>query len=588
VSFARWPNADDSDKLLFSMTRFSASPLAVALALVLAFANCAFGLKVESAMWGFDGKVVAGKFNLLSVLVSHSGGTAYDGEISLQEYSGTQSPIGAPQVQKIYVTPGTQRWVQFTPFTTSEANGWKLRWQKGAHDLDAPTLDAPATVLLIDAASPYATRAQLRAFAEDLFPTSVAATDGLDQLVLDHVPRWDGPRREAFLDWLRKGGVVHVLRGAEGHPVFEGELEILNTAAPKARVGAGSVVRHDITRAECNDTFLAKAGFPIRGNVNEQGTYPVFYGFHQSLLQKLAGLTRPNVQWWLLYLLTIAYLVVIGPVHYRWSRKVDYRLAIGGFLGTVGVFSVAFMLGGSRGAGEIQTAHTVSIAQPLGGKRWDVMQWSCAFATSGNRYRLTHEAPWNSYSAPSESEAVNGYAAIGKGGFLEVDIPLYSSRPYVHRAVMDGPDADLQIVEWKPDRIVLKPGKELPGKFIDCIARWSDRVMPLKSEGGNWVWVDKDGARPLSEFFSDTALQRFGFDGRRSFVARDVFVPLTAMHYGDLKGLPNRVSRRPFPADHMQVLLWADAPESFAMRGKGFHDEEGWVLYVLNVFRPQP
>jgi hypothetical protein len=126
---------------------------------------------------------------------------------------------------------------------------------------------------------------------------------------------------------------VHVIRGADGYPVFDGDLAVLNTSQPKERVGGGTVARHDTTRAECSAFFLEKAGFAPRGILNPPGEYPVLYGFHQGLLQKLASLTKPDVQWWLLYLLTIAYLVVIGPVHYRWSRKVDYRIAIGGFSG---------------------------------------------------------------------------------------------------------------------------------------------------------------------------------------------------------------------------------------------------------------
>jgi hypothetical protein len=88
-------------------------------------------------------------------------------------------------------------------------------------------------------------------------------------------------------------------------------------------------------------------------------------------LKGLAALTKPEVAWWLLYLLTIAYLVIIGPVHYRWSRNIDYRLAIGGFLGTVAVFAVAFIIAGRRGSGETQTVNSIAIARALPGGRWD-------------------------------------------------------------------------------------------------------------------------------------------------------------------------------------------------------------------------
>ena len=412
------------------MIRTSVLPLVFAVALGLSISSSA--LEVKEARWGFDGKVVAGKFNILSVLVDEPGPAPFDGEISLSETRGAESTVGAPQVQKVYVTPGTRRWVQFAPFVTTK-DKWKLRWGKtGSFTLEEVSTDAPATVLLLDPNSPFSSSAEIRAFAEDLFPTSVVATEGLDQLVIDHVPRWDAPRREAFLDWLRRGGVVHVIRGADGYPVFDGDLAVLNTSQPKERVGGGTVARHDTTRAECSAFFLEKAGFAPRGILNPPGEYPVLYGFHSGLLQKLASLTKPDVQWWLLYLLTIAYLVVIGPVHYRWSRKVDYRIAIGGFLGTVTVFSMAFIFAGSRGAGEIQTVHTLAIAQSLGEKRWDVMQWASAFATTGDTYRLTHAAAWNLYAAPSDAEAVNGYILNGKGGYFEVDVNVAGMNIIAH------------------------------------------------------------------------------------------------------------------------------------------------------------
>lgn len=571
------------------MTRPSVLPLVFALAFAAVSSPRASALEVKEVRWGFDGKAVYGKFNLLSVLVAEQGPGAFDGDISLIETRGSDAPVGAPQVQKVYVTPGTERWLQFAPFVTSK-DGWKLHWGKsGHHEFDGPADDAPATVFLLDPNGTFASRAPLRAFPEDLFPTSVVLTDGLDQLVLDHVPRWDAPRREAFLDWLRRGGVVHVVRGPSGPPVFEGDLVPLNIASPKERLGAGFIARHDISAEDCNDRFLQSAGFPLRGNLKDPNEYDIFYGFDSTVLQGLAGMTKPAVQWWLLYLLTIAYLIVIGPVHYRWSRKVDYRVAIGGFLGTVAAFSLAFIFAGSRGTGEIQTAHTIAIAHALGDKRWDVMQWVSAFATTGDKYRLTHPAPWNAYAAPSEAESVNGAVLNGKGGYLEVDIPLYSSRPFVHRGVMPGPSAAAQVLEWKDDRVVVQLPADFPSDFIAARARRGDQFLPLRKEGSNWVCDEKSAvAMDADTFFVREKLQRSMYEVRGNFEPPSLFMPLAASFYGDVKGFPNRVSRRRMPPDQMQLLLYASAPQSFEMQGKGFHGEKGWVLYIIDLFRPTP
>ena len=128
---------------------------------------------------------------------------------------------------------------------------------------------------------------------------------------------------------------------------------------------------------------------------------------------------------------------MVGPVHYRYGRKIDYRVSIAAFLGTVALFGWLFSVIGRRGYGESQTVHSLAIAHSLGGARHDVTQWISAFATRGDLYTLTHEAPANLYAAPS-MEAINGRILNGKDGRFLADIPLYSSRQFVHRAAMTG------------------------------------------------------------------------------------------------------------------------------------------------------
>jgi len=244
---------------------------------------------------------------------------------------------------------------------------------------------------------------------------------------------------------------------------------------------------------------------------------------------------------------------------------------------------------GSRGAGEIQTVHTVAIAQSLGEKRWDVMQWASAFATTGDTYRLTHAAAWNLYAAPSDAEAVNGYILNGKGGYFEVDIPLYSSRPFVHRGVMPGPSAGVQVVEWSPDRIVLNIGPDFASGVLECVARRRGSMLAFGQDGNTWVWDKKSNSAPsVDDLFSPERLRHFNTERGGSFDPKETFIPLAATFFGDVKGISDRISARPLPSDQIQLLIFAKAPASFAMQGKGFHGEEGWVLYVINLFRAEP
>ncbi len=575
----------------------------------LVLTHAALALEIKQTRWGFDGKVMPNRFNLLSVLVAQEGGARpFDGELVLTETRGSEQTFGAPLVQAVYLTPGTERWVQFVPFVAQEFE-WRLAWGKGDKAraaVPAPKFGPPATVTLRDPTAVFVESARLAGFPEDLFPTSVAATDGLDQLVLDHAPRWDAVRREAFLDWLRRGGIVHVLRGPEGHPRFDGDLAVLNKVGaavpsgprtaedsrPYLRVGAGHVVRHEAGREDCDEAFLKAAGYAPREFAKQDGSggAPVLYRFDQTLLQNLASLTKPQVQWWLLYLLTLAYLAFIGPVHYVWSRKVDWRVAIGGFLGTVAVFALAFIIAGHRGSGEKQTSHALAIAHSLGGDRWDVQEWVSAFATKGDFYKLTHAAPANFYAVPSDMEQVNARAFGGKDGHLDADIPLYSARPFLHRAVMSGPKAEVKVVEWKKESVSLELPTEFPSKISEAYGRSLGRIIKLTQHQRQLWWKEAGGHLAANEaaFFDEFVsrdMQPFEWSNR-IFVPRAMFYLLFAHFLGDVKQLPHPLTPRPLSPDHLQLFLFAEAPDSFAMKGKGFDRGHGHVLYVIDVFRP--
>jgi hypothetical protein len=562
--------------------------LRIVILLTLLFNVVASALEVDEHRWSFDGKTVPGRFNLLSILVSERGPKAFDGEISLVETRGGGSTVGAPMVQKIYVTPGTSRWVQFVPFVVGDYE-WSVRWGKGEKAsivLDPPGMGAPATVLLIDTGSVGGSETRLRAFPADLFPTSVAATDALDQVAIDHSPRWDAPRREAFMDWVRRGGVVHLIRGPSGHPAFEGELAPLNTTLPRERMGSGMIVRHDVTRADCSASFLKDAGFPPRekADANTQTSH-VYWGFDQGILKGLAALTKPKVAWWLLYLLTIAYLVIIGPVHYKWSRSVDYRIAIGGFLGTVAVFAIAFIIAGRRGSGETQTVHSVALARSLSAGRWDTMQWISAFATSGDYYHFTHASPTSYYSASNDMEAVNGKIYGGKEGHFDVDIPLYSSRPFFHRGVLSGPDWSVQLIESEPSRIVLQPGVSFPQGPTEIWIRRGDRMIQMRKDG-DLLKADFNTSTGVNEFFNQGSRNQYQYDwNNRGLKPEEAFRPVLANYLSDIDGVQHRFTMRPLAKDQLQLYVYDKAPPSFSMKGEGFDGESGWVLYVQDLFK---
>jgi hypothetical protein len=414
-------------------------------------------------------------------------------------------------------------------------------------------------------------------------------------VILDYAPRWEAARRDAFLDWLKRGGIVHLLAGPNGEfPVFADALAVLNGSGDLTRVGAGQVVRHRIPRAELNEAALAKRGFPSRELKQPQS--PAIYNFDDTLFQRLSSLTRPNVSWWLLNLLTFFYIIVIGPAAYRWSRRMDYRLAIACFLGAVALFGMAFAIVGRRGYGESQTVHSLSIARSLGGTRWDVAQWISAFATSSGDYTLTHNAPANLYTVPSASDAMSGRIVNGKDGQIHLEIPLYSSRAFAHRAAMTGDDASVTVEEWEGGSpglraLRLKPGAGFPKDVIEMRAVFGALTYTLKFTNGAWA-LGAESGQPVTEVLTRDKLQALGNAYRYTADERppverlrELFPLLEANAIGSPEITP-QFPLRPLSADQLRLYIVAPAPAGFHMQGKGFERENGIVLYVQDVFKP--
>ena len=570
------------------------------------------GIEIKEKRWGFDGRVRAGRFNILSVLVTNPDARAFAGEFVLEDRRGMEKSVGAPVVQPMYLAAGTLRWVQFHVFTNQAGGEWDLRWGKGPRDhekIDGAQYAAPARVLLIDQESAFASTSGLRAFPDDLFPTTVAATDALDAVALDHVPRWEPVRREAFLDWLRRGGTVHLLHAADGQfPNFPEPLAALNAIAERTRFGAGLIVRHDATRAQMNEQFLADHGFPapeLRTNAKVQ-----IYDLEMLLLQKLAALTKPKIAWWMIYLLTAGYVAVVGPVHYRWSKRLPWRRSIALLLAVVAGFGGAFAFAGRRGANETQQIRALAIAHSLGEGRHDVTQWISAFATRGNTYKLSHASPSNLYSTATAFDSVNGTIVNGRDGRFEVDIPLFSTRPFVHRGVLQGDRTEIAVVDWQTkeggslEKLVLKSSAELSKKVEHAWVRHRNVFHEMTSSAEGWQLAE-NGDVSESEFFSEQYFHQIiqnlydyssgvfvtGPDGEKEEKPDDAWLHdagklLIARALGTVEGLQHVVTGPPPPADQVQLFLYAPLPDGFRVLDPRFGNQTGRVLYVQDVFKP--
>ena len=578
------------------------SALAALLFFLIAQAHAA--LQVSPPLWGFDGKVLNESFNVLSIEVANPGGKPFDGELVLKE----ESHSSAPYRQHIYLSPGSARWVQFHPYVGSFSPEWSLSWDgsdRGSVDLGQPVSGPPATVLLADPSSPASRTARMRIFPDNLFPTTVSATDGLYALVLDHQPRWDAQRREAFLDWVNRGGIVHLIPGVDGAlPQFTENLAPLNISGQRGSIGAGWVAKHQTPRTEIDEKSLKNAGF-ASPEIKEEGEGSI-YDMDGFLFRKLAAVTKPDIAWGLIYLLTAVYVLLIGPVFYL-LRKRDYRLLLGGFIATVAIFAYVFTAVGRRGYGEKQIYHSLSIARSLGAGRYDVREWVHAFATTGDLYRFQHAEGSQLYAALSEGETVRGDIAAGKESSFTADIPLFSSRPFLHRGVEKTDDPGLTVTQWEDTPA--GPGKNaaIPASLrITTEAGFRKRAFAaIVSRRGHYseMQLNADGFELKksntilsgAEFFGQHQFQHYGNNwygneyGDKSDIER-ILRTLHPVFISRVNGggpyFKKRISSPPPEDDRVRLFIYAEAPPEFAMKSDRFQPGTQLVLYVHDIFKP--
>jgi hypothetical protein len=566
-------------------------------------------LQIGPPIWSFDGKVMPCSFNVVSFEVRNAGAQPFDGDLVVDDGAGLGSRSSAPLKQRIFLAPGTSRWVQFFPYIGSYNSQWRLSWDDGQGrtvDLGQPGEGPPAVVLLADPDAPGTRATRMRLFPENLFPPTVAATDGLEGVVLDHQPRWDAQRRESFLDWVRRGGIVHLIPGPDGaFPQFSEELAPLNVPGDRGRVAAGLVVKHRVSGAEITEEWIRNAGFPA-GEIRTDGEGQI-HDVDGFALRKLAAVTRPNIAWGLIYFLTVVYVVLIGPVFY-FLRKRDYRLMLGAFLVTVALFAWAFTVIGRRGYGEKQIYHSLAIARPLGGARFAVRQWIHPFATSGDIYRFQHAGGSHLYAALGEGETVRGEITTGKDAGFAADIPLFSSRPFLHAGVMKAEDPGVTVSRWEVQDA--KPKGDSSATLLTSLAVAMDsdfrkRVFTAVLDQGGRYWLltaTADGfeiqpgnfSKSAKDFFSEHHFHDYGgwYGGDSGDMEsvlrnlRELYPFLISQVNGESAYVRKYLRSNPRPADQARLFLFAHAPPGFGMKNESFQAGAGFVLYVVDIFKP--
>lgn len=455
-----------------------------ALALVI-FLLAAVGLRaqhVRTAEWGFDGTVVPGRFNLLSVLVVNPTDDPLETELILTRRTTLGGRLGAPIVRPCFVSPRSERWVQFTPYVTGRRQPWRVRFAReelGGLEISRPTAGPPAVVMLHDDPAGSALSYAIKLFAPERFPPSVTGTEGLGAVVLDREPRWDRARRLAFLDWVRSGGVVHLVRTFGGHTVFESELADLNGDSVVTRVAAGRVIRHEFSRDQ-----LRRRVPPA---LSEPAPVPI-----DEIEQVIAGALRPRVRiahaWWLIDLLAIVYVLAVGPgVLWIARGNASWPRVLLALVAVIVVGSLALSTAGGRGGGEHAKTHSLSYARSLGDGRWNVIQHAASFVRIGGDYRVLADGTDDVFSTAQVHEPVPGLIREVPEASLDLAMPQFSWRSFVHQRVRELPPFEVAFVsgavagETPAFRIVDAPSDL---RIFGGLTVIDGHVWPLEVGGG--------------------------------------------------------------------------------------------------------
>lgn len=563
--------------------------------LLLFVSMAASALEIKQVRWGFDGQAVPERFNVLSILVANPSLDSFDGTLNLYKKRGMEQRVGAIFASRCYISSMTTRWVQFYVYVDNTYDEWQLEWGRSRDsrfDVPAPKPGPRAQVLLIDSESSLRLPSSFKEFPEELFPPTAAGTDALGLVLLDHAPRWERAKRQAFIDWIRAGGKVHLLKGADGnYPVFSDELSVLNSPVDEQRVGAGIVVRHDAAANRIARSDLGETETPAPDPKPNQ---PVYNSqLSERFFRRLASFSQPHYSWELIYLLAIAYVAIVGPLNMLAGRRIaDYRLRIALLVGTIACFALFFQAVGRSGQRGASVVHTLSYARALQGDNYEVTQWINVFSARGAHYAIAHNAPHNIYATGQDYEAVNGIIQSGRDGMFLVDMPLFSRRALLHQAEMKGVPIPVQVASYGGsgmNRWAFSVESAFSHQIVESWAVDGNRIYGLQLKDGQLrissdepldSIVSHDNEPPNVYYNQQTASTNVEAEFRK------LVKPLIGWglganekNYGEPMTIPTR-------KDRVQLFVFTRSPDTFSITGNQFGHEVGYVLYHVDLFPP--
>jgi len=573
--------------------------LTLIIAFLLCISSTAIAVDIEEVVWGFDGRVVPYQFNPLSVLVSNTTEEAVPVKLQLQRSTNVGGDrVGAKVEEVVFLSPFSSRWVQFYPFIGGQYDEWRVSWgplPSQGKDLKRPRLGPLARIALVEPSQLASSKKTgVKTLSDELFPAFVSGTESLEAVFLDHVPRWQEARRTALLDWVHRGGTIFISPNVAGeYPVFTSELAAFNSPLPNLRLGQGQVIRAD-SILDANTKADRILGPPVVPSESSDA-----WNLSSNFTTQLRMITSPDHNWPLIHLISLIYLGLVFPGWYFLARRpTHFRTTMLAFVGVAALFTLAFNIIGRRGYGESTTVNSVAIARQIEPGSYDVMQWTNVFVTGGDEYELTYEGNGDLFSTGPGFERVPGVIDNGVDGKFIADIPLFSSRAFLHRGKMSGPEWKVEVSEIKIADVESTDKKQLTSlKLKIDPAPKGDRPFIVFGDQMHFLY-ELDGEFALSGSstpVSEQLVSNDGFDARypySNYYQQDpnptrVFSKLRDPLVGQSLDLGIRKDHDPpvyLPTDRVRLFFYEDIPQSFGVKHSDLQAKQGKVLYSMDIW----
>ena len=571
-------------------------------------------LEVGTPRLGLDGTVRELTFLPLNVEVRNRSSAIWQGTMTLYRGRSPEDATALPLKMELLLQGDETRIVQFTPLFVEDLDSWTLVW--GPEKSHRISISAPRradrTIVLIDAVEAVSSdRGTMRRMPADHFPLSVTGTDGLDAVLLDAIPFWQGARAQAFRDWLFRGGQVILLHDHTGrYPVFPAPLEFLNIEGERAEFGRGKILRRPQQANEVSANQLQEELFPafrtaspasamaIQARNQTIGNAVQAQELLSVFLNDRAAFHRP---WLLIYLFVLAYLLALFPGCYLIGRNSKHvRSFYAAFLSTSAAFSVIFMLLGQLGGQEQNRIRTLAIAEPLENGAFDVSSWSRIAAARGGDYQITHSGMGVQYSADQYFERRSGEILAGRAPEIRLSMPPASFQSISQRARVTIPDRRPPVVQKSEflgeqlDSLTIEPYPPIRNRIIEAFAIYRGVVYPLDQQGGvltlNRIQSRKTLARLGAEASSDLqwGLGRRGtFRMPRSGSTDDAELESNYTGATDLLLLygwelydPRMVRERMRDDSSLWIATLEELPDELRAESESFPDQTGAVLFL--------